>query len=56
MMVPGIYGNNGPYPNVPMGHMFPPKSGSGDSQNPPMWNPNMNPAPSDHGDNEVYDK
>jgi len=55
MMVPGIYGNNGPYaPNVPMGHMFPPKSGAGDSQNPPMWNSNLTPAPSDHGDNERW--
>ena len=46
----GMYGN-GPYQ---IGNMFPPKSGSGDSQNPPMWNHNMSAAPNDHGDNEVY--
>ena len=52
MMGQGMYGN-GPYPNQ-MGPMFPHKSGSGDSQNPPLWNPNRMPAPTDHGDNEVF--
>lgn len=48
MMAPGMYGN-GSYPMRPM-FSHQPKSGAGDSQTPPMWNPGMNSTPNDHGD------